>query len=113
MPAEIASSRVDFPEYPPPVMTVTPRRTPIPRTPQTSTSSSGAERNGTAPGRPTLFRTTNNFLRVFGLSSLNELPELPQKGEADEEQLRIQETISSLEGGAGDVSEPGQGLDGE
>ncbi len=66
-----------------------------------------------APGRPTLFRTTNNFLRVFGISSLNELPELPQKGEADEEQLRIQETISSLEGGAGDVSEPGQGLDGE
>jgi len=29
------------------------------------------------PGRPVLFRTTKNFLRSFGLSSLEELPELP------------------------------------
>ncbi len=29
-----------------------------------------------APGRPTLFRTTGNFLRTFGISSLEELPEL-------------------------------------
>lgn len=29
------------------------------------------------PGRPTLFRTTKNFLRSFGMSSLEELPELP------------------------------------
>lgn len=28
------------------------------------------------PGRPRLFRTTKNFLRTFGLSSLAELPEL-------------------------------------
>lgn len=28
-----------------------------------------------APGRPTLFATTEKFLRVFGLSSLDELPE--------------------------------------
>ena len=27
-----------------------------------------------APGRPSLFRTTDNFLRIFGISSLNELP---------------------------------------
>ena len=33
-----------------------------------------------APGRPTLFRTTPNFLRTFGLSSLQELPELPEEG---------------------------------
>ncbi|MDD4715864.1 MAG: SMC-Scp complex subunit ScpB [Oscillospiraceae bacterium] len=33
------------------------------------------------PGRPILYRTTNAFLRVFGLSSLEELPELPQNGE--------------------------------
>ncbi len=68
-----------------------------------------------APGRPTLFRTTNNFLRVFGLSSLNELPELPQKGEADGEQLRIQETIDALGAveGASENAEPGRGLDGE
>ena len=29
------------------------------------------------PGRPVQFRTTHNFLRTFGLSSLEELPELP------------------------------------
>jgi len=33
------------------------------------------------PGRPTIYRTTQGFLRAFGLSSLDELPEqeeLPQ-----------------------------------
>lgn len=29
------------------------------------------------PGRPILYRTTTGFLRTFGLSSLEELPELP------------------------------------
>lgn len=29
------------------------------------------------PGRPRLYRTTNNFLRVFGLTSLEELPDVP------------------------------------
>ncbi len=52
-----------------------------------------------APGRPTLLRTTNNFLRTFGLSSLEELPELPQKGAEDGEQLRIQESIDALTAG--------------
>lgn len=28
------------------------------------------------PGRPKLYRTTDNFLRVFGISSLDELPEV-------------------------------------
>ncbi len=27
-----------------------------------------------APGRPSLFRTTDNFLRIFGITSLEELP---------------------------------------
>ncbi len=51
-----------------------------------------------APGRPTLFRTTSNFLRVFGLSSLEELPELPQREGEDAEQLKIQEAIDALTG---------------
>lgn len=51
-----------------------------------------------APGRPTLFRTTTNFLRVFGLSSLEELPELPQKEGEDAEQLKIREAIDALTG---------------
>ncbi len=32
------------------------------------------------PGRPILYRTTKNFLRTFGLSSLEELPPLPESG---------------------------------
>lgn len=35
-----------------------------------------------APGRPALFRTTKLFLRSFGLTSLEELPPLPESGEA-------------------------------
>ena len=29
------------------------------------------------PGRPVLFKTTENFLRCFGLTSLEDLPPLP------------------------------------
>ena len=37
-----------------------------------------------APGRPVLFGTTEEFLRRFGISSLNDLPELPEPpGEAE------------------------------
>lgn len=39
------------------------------------------------PGRPRLYRTTKEFLRVFHLSSLEELPEMP--GLEPEGQLRI------------------------
>ena len=31
-----------------------------------------------APGRPTLYRTTQTFLRSFGLSDLADLPPLPE-----------------------------------
>ncbi len=31
-----------------------------------------------APGRPILYKTTDEFLRVFGISSVDELPELPK-----------------------------------
>ena len=41
------------------------------------------------PGRPRLYRTTKEFLRVFHLSSLDELPEMP--GLEPEGQLRIGE----------------------
>jgi len=30
------------------------------------------------PGRPMLFATTSNFLRAFGLTSVDDLPELPE-----------------------------------
>jgi segregation and condensation protein B len=32
------------------------------------------------PGKPALYGTTHEFLRIFGLSSLDELPELESKG---------------------------------
>lgn len=36
------------------------------------------------PGRPLLYGTTVHFLRCFGVSSLEELPPLPQKGGEEE-----------------------------
>ena len=37
-----------------------------------------------APGRPTLYRTTTDFLRVFGLGALEELPAVRLKTETGE-----------------------------
>lgn len=44
-----------------------------------------------APGRPTMYRTTNNFLKMFGISSLDELPELPRYKLDENEQIVIEE----------------------
>ena len=41
------------------------------------------------PGRPILYRTTQNFLRSFGLSRLEELPELPG-GAGDDGQITLE-----------------------
>ena len=54
-----------------------------------------------APGRPALYRTTNDFLRVFGISELDELPTVSLRtdsgelvelrpGENDTEQLTME-----------------------
>ena len=47
------------------------------------------------PGRPILYKTTPDFLRTFGISSLEELPEIDRVsfGEPIEQEV-IQETIS-------------------
>ncbi len=37
------------------------------------------------PGRPILYRTTPHFLRAFGISSREELPELPRSEQSQEE----------------------------
>ena len=43
-----------------------------------------------APGRPLLFGTTPNFLRCFGISSLDELPELPEMlTQNEDEQMKL------------------------
>ncbi len=50
------------------------------------------------PGRPILYRTTQNFLRSFGLSSLEELPDLPNSSAEDEQlTLDMQENIARLQ----------------
>ena len=50
------------------------------------------------PGRHILYRTTQNFLRSFGLSSLEELPDLPNASAEDEQiTLDMQENIARLQ----------------
>lgn len=45
------------------------------------------------PGRPLLYGTTSNFLRCFGISSLEQLPPLPQKQENAMDETTIEEMI--------------------
>ena len=51
------------------------------------------------PGRPIQYRTTQNFLRAFGLSSLEELPELPNASPEDGQlTLEMQTALEKLRG---------------
>lgn len=45
-----------------------------------------------APGRPMLYSTTDKFLRVFGLSSIKELPEVEMIRPSDEQMAIISES---------------------
>lgn len=50
------------------------------------------------PGRPMQFRTTKNFLRAFGLSSLDDLPELPSgTQEGVQMTLELESAIEKLQ----------------
>lgn len=49
-----------------------------------------------APGKPTTYRTTLDFLKLFGISSLDELPELP-KYKLDENEQIVLDDISTYE----------------
>lgn len=40
-----------------------------------------------APGRPTMYKVTTNFMKMFGISSLDELPELPKYKLDENEQI--------------------------
>ena len=44
-----------------------------------------------APGRPAMYKTTDEFLRMFGYKSLKDLPELPKLKEEVAEQVEIEE----------------------
>lgn len=50
-----------------------------------------------APGRPTLYRTTEAFMRVMGISSLDELPTLPDLNESDGLE-KLQDAVEALRG---------------
>ena len=45
------------------------------------------------PGKPTVYRTTKEFLKTFGMSDLNELPELPKYKLDENEQIVIDDII--------------------
>ncbi len=49
------------------------------------------------PGRPLLYGTTNNFLRCFSVSSLSELPPLPNKENATVPDLGEQLMVDGVE----------------
>lgn len=60
------------------------------------------------PGRPVLFRTTAAFLRTFSISSLDELPSLPELTGAEGEQLSFDAGMPAE--GAPPGGEAGQGV---
>lgn len=46
------------------------------------------------PGRPTMYSVTENFLKMFGLTSLEELPELPKYKLDENQQIVIEDIIA-------------------
>lgn len=48
------------------------------------------------PGRPLIYGTTENFLRCFNISSIEELPPLPEDNEDEEESGDVQMTVEEV-----------------
>lgn len=48
-----------------------------------------------APGRPTMYRVTNKFMKMFGITSLEELPDLPRYKLDENEQIVIDDVIEA------------------
>ena len=46
-----------------------------------------------APGRPTTYKVTNEFMKMFGISSLDDLPELPRYKIDENEQIVIDDIL--------------------
>lgn len=64
------------------------------------------------PGRPMQFRTTKNFLRAFGLSSLDDLPELPSSTQDGVQMtLELESAIEKLQEAEEIPAEPEVGAD--
>lgn len=50
-----------------------------------------------APGRPSMYSVTNEFMKMFGITSLDELPELPRYKLDENKQIVIDEIIEQKE----------------
>ena len=61
-----------------------------------------------APGRPILFATTEEFLRYFGIESLEDLPILNQETIEDFKEEAEREVMRELQRGAADELTDGQ-----
>lgn len=62
-----------------------------------------------APGRPMLYVTTDKFLRVFGLSSLSDLPETEALSVAEQaEQMSLNSELDAAAGDDGETGEPAE-----
>lgn len=48
-----------------------------------------------APGKPTMYRVTNKFMKMFGITSLEELPELPRYKLDENEQIVIDDIVEA------------------
>jgi len=48
-----------------------------------------------APGRPNTYKVTSNFMKMFGISSLEELPDLPRYKLDENEQIVIDDVIEA------------------
>lgn len=57
------------------------------------------------PGKPSTYKTTLNFLKMFGISSLDELPELPKYKIDENEQIVLDEVSNYDENGIKEESE--------
>lgn len=49
------------------------------------------------PGKPMSYKTTNEFLKMFGYKTLNELPELPRYKLDENKQIVIDELLEEKE----------------
>lgn len=47
------------------------------------------------PGKPTMYSVTNEFLKMFGLTSLDELPKLPKYKLDENKQIVIDEILEA------------------
>lgn len=64
------------------------------------------------PGRPMQFKTTKNFLRAFGLSTLDDLPDLPSSTqEGVQMTLELESAIEKLQEAEAAAEEPETGAD--